>query len=541
MIRVLLVDDQKSVRERLKSILAAAADFDIVGMAENGFEAIELVQQLQPDVVLMDMEMPDIDGTLATKIIAQGALHQQVKVLVISSYDDREYVDKSMQAGAQGYLLKGTSAEGIRGAVRSIYQGQAPIDPDLLAPIVTAAATSTAPPAPPTLSETGSSGLELTDSEIEEPVSGATAPDFDEFHASQMLVDVVPITVQYRSRRWQKLSAIIIVALGLTGGLYGLYQHLRPSFALVLPTSKAKPDQVFPIQAPQSGLVHDIKVKIGQQVLMGESLMVIRDTAAEKIHQSHQQHAAAQQQIVQKQQQLIEQQQKSSQQRMANLQQQVNSDKQNIALLRSKIASSNSPDPRQQRITNQSALVQQQQELVRKAQAVYQRQNSVYRRKQQLLDSQQRISETKGATSEGFEQFITGAESARVEMEYARSNYENAQLALQEANQAPADIASVAFPSPNIQQQLEQEVKLRKLQEQLLQEQLSYKQLATNWQSLQQQKNPAAEPQIIASATLQPVLVDVVASKSGYVVKLLVRDGDQISTGSKLMEIANNQ
>ncbi len=541
MIRVLLVDDQKSVRERLKSILEAAADFDVVGMAENGFDALDLVQQLQPDVVLMDMDLPDIDGTLATKIIAHSEETKQVKVLVISGCAGSENMTKSIQAGAKGYLLKGTSAAEIREAVRSIHQGHPQIAADLWAAVVMENVSTTAVKEQPLLIEIDISDLELTDSEIEEKISSDPLPDFEEFHASQMLVDVVPITVQYRSRRWQKISAIVIVILGLTGGLYGWYQRFRPSFLTVLPTSKIEPKQVFPINAPQSGLVHDVRVKIGQQVQMGESLMVIRDTEAEKTNQAQQQNSVAQQQTVQKQQQLIEQQQQSSQQRMVSLQQQVNSDKQNITWLRSKIASSSSPDPRQQKITNQSVLVKQQQELVQKAQAIYQRQNSAYRRKQQLLDSQQRISEAKGATSEGFEQFITGAEAARVEMEYARSNYENAQLALQEASQAPADLDSVAVPSPNIQQQLEQEVKLRKLQEQLLQEQLSYKQLATNLQSLQQQKNTAVTPQIVASATLPPVLVDVVASKSGYIVKLLVRDGDQISTGSKLIEIANNQ
>ena len=81
MIRILLVDDQKSIRERLKSLLETEPDFDIVGMVDNGYDAIEQVKLLLPDVVLMDMEMPDIDGVLATKIISHSSLKTKAKAV----------------------------------------------------------------------------------------------------------------------------------------------------------------------------------------------------------------------------------------------------------------------------------------------------------------------------------------------------------------------------------------------------------------------------------------------------------------------------
>jgi hemolysin D len=109
MIRILLVDDQKSIREWLKSLLETEPDFEIVGMVDNGYDAIEQVKLLLPDVVLMDMEMPDIDGILATKIIADSSL--KTKVLVLTSYDSQDYVTKSIYAGAKGYILKGAPTE----------------------------------------------------------------------------------------------------------------------------------------------------------------------------------------------------------------------------------------------------------------------------------------------------------------------------------------------------------------------------------------------------------------------------------------------
>jgi hemolysin D len=131
MIRILIVDDQKSIRERLKFILEPEPDFEIVGMVDNGYDAIEQVKNIQPDVVLMDMEMPDIDGVLATKIIAHSDLGKKVRILVLSSHDTNEYVARSIHAGAKGYLLKGASPEEIQDAVRFVHRGYTQIAPGL--------------------------------------------------------------------------------------------------------------------------------------------------------------------------------------------------------------------------------------------------------------------------------------------------------------------------------------------------------------------------------------------------------------------------
>ncbi len=580
MIRVLLVDNQKSVRETLKSILELAADFDVVGMADSGSRAIELVQQLQPDVVLMDMEMPGLDGAAATKMIAQGELGEKVKVLIVSSHNNSEYVVRSMQAGARGYLIKGASAEEIQRTVRYVYQGNPPITPknpledklqvtleedsptelfsdrptDLFSDLLVDDSTDLG---------TDSKANQVTDLGGLAPTVVYAQPenpsDFEELQASEMLIDVVPISVSIssgnRSARWWKKPAIVIALLGLGGGLYSLRQYLRqvlPPATIAaeksqrpqqteqpLPLStlffvgKIEPAQVVPINATTSGLIQNLKVKVGQQVKIGESLLAIRSADAEVARPEASLKpsiSTVQQQDLFKKQQIITQQQKLSQQRIDSLQQEINSNKKSIALLRSSISNG----ARIQQPPNQAALIKQQEEMVKAAKANYKRQHIIYQRKQMDATAQ------RGAGNERTEQLLAEVESARVEMEYSRSNYENAQLAFQETKAIPTDIPSAASPSFNVQKQLNQEDNLRNYQEQLRQEQLSYKQLTNNLQSLQKQNSSSPNPQVSTIASVQPLSVDVIANKSGHVVDLIVQDGTKISTSNKLMGIARS-
>ncbi len=564
MIRVLLVDNQKSIRETLKSILESADDFDVVGMTDDAVKALELVQQLQPDVVLMDMEMPGLDGATATKIIVQGELGEKVKVLIVSSHNNSEYVVRSMQAGAKGYLLKGASAEEIQRTVRYVYQGHAPITPQ--APVTGEPLGSIDEDYSTDLFSDQSTDLELG----QETFIGSLVPtgfhpkpeiplenpsNFEELQASEMLIDVVPISVSIisgiRSPRWWKVPTIVIALLGLGGGLYWLRQYFSPALPLTITakqsipagqsvqlssipfTGKIEPAQVVPVNATTSGLIQSVKVKVGQQVQVGESLLAIRSVDADPVRPEaapKPPNSTAQQQDLLKKQQVLTRQQQTSQQRIESLQQEINSNKQNIALLRSTIADGS----RIQQPPNQVALVKQQREMVQAAKATYKRQQIVYQRKQMLVTAQ------RGAASEPSERLMAEVESARVEMEYARSNYENAQLAFQETREVPTGIPSVTSPGFDVQQQLNQEDNLRKFQEQLRQEQLSYKQLTNNLQSLQQRSNAAPTPQVSTIASAQPLSVDVVANKSGHVVDLLVQDGTKIFTSNKLMGIARS-
>jgi len=130
-IRILVVEDQRIVREGLRAVLEDEDEIAIVGEAANGQEAIELFAQLQPDVVLMDLQMPVIDGPEATRRIRQ--LSPDARILVLTTYATDEFIFKALRAGAQGYLLKDASANELLGAIRSIHAGQT-----LLAPAVAA-------------------------------------------------------------------------------------------------------------------------------------------------------------------------------------------------------------------------------------------------------------------------------------------------------------------------------------------------------------------------------------------------------------------
>lgn len=119
MITVLLVDDQTLLCEMLKTWLDVEKDINVLGVAHNGREAIAKVEELQPDIVLMDIDMPQMDGLQATKIISQR--FPKVRVIFLSGHDDDVYLGKSLRSGAKGYLLKNTKAEELVKKIRSVY------------------------------------------------------------------------------------------------------------------------------------------------------------------------------------------------------------------------------------------------------------------------------------------------------------------------------------------------------------------------------------------------------------------------------------
>ncbi|MEL6440190.1 MAG: response regulator [Cyanobacteria bacterium J06621_8] len=130
MIRVLLVDDQKTVRETLKISLEVETDIEVVGTANNGITAIEQVESLNPHIVIMNMEMPGLDGASATQQITSK--FADTKVLIFTSYDSDEYISKSLAMGAKGYLLKNIEAQDMAGAIRNVHRGYTQIAPGLL-------------------------------------------------------------------------------------------------------------------------------------------------------------------------------------------------------------------------------------------------------------------------------------------------------------------------------------------------------------------------------------------------------------------------
>ncbi|MEO1133231.1 MAG: response regulator transcription factor [Cyanobacteria bacterium J06639_1] len=128
-IRVIIADDQSIIREGLQVLLASDEGIDVVGSAENGRAAIEAIAATQPDVVLLDIEMPAMDGLEATQIVRQR--YPNVKVLILSSHDDGSYLLEALQAGASGYLLKSTAASEIGKTIRSVHTGNLVFGPGM--------------------------------------------------------------------------------------------------------------------------------------------------------------------------------------------------------------------------------------------------------------------------------------------------------------------------------------------------------------------------------------------------------------------------
>lgn len=140
MIRLLLVDDQSLIRNGIKVMLSLEPDLQVVGTADNGEAAIQQVEALQPDVVLMDMRMPVMDGKNATRVITQR--FPKVKVIVLSTFDDDEYIAESIQAGAKGYLLKDMPSEELAESIRFVHRGYTQLAPGLMEKLITQSSSS---------------------------------------------------------------------------------------------------------------------------------------------------------------------------------------------------------------------------------------------------------------------------------------------------------------------------------------------------------------------------------------------------------------
>jgi DNA-binding NarL/FixJ family response regulator len=153
-IKVLIADDQRLMREGLATLLALADDIDIVAQAGDGAEAIELAKAQRPDVILMDIQMPHVNGVEATKTIR--SILPQTQIIILTTFDDDEYLLAGLRAGACGYLLKDMPSEQLADAIRSAAKGQSPIGPEMarkLVNLVTHSPIASTPPAASELSE----------------------------------------------------------------------------------------------------------------------------------------------------------------------------------------------------------------------------------------------------------------------------------------------------------------------------------------------------------------------------------------------------
>jgi DNA-binding NarL/FixJ family response regulator len=128
MTRILLADDHELMRAGFRMILQTEDDLDVVGEAANGVEAVALARELRPDVVLMDVQMPGVDGLAATREVVNGC---ECAVLILTTFDREDYLFEALRAGASGFLLKNASPEDLISAVRIVARGDAMLAPEL--------------------------------------------------------------------------------------------------------------------------------------------------------------------------------------------------------------------------------------------------------------------------------------------------------------------------------------------------------------------------------------------------------------------------
>lgn len=143
--KILLCDDQAVIRDGLEMLLNLEKDFQVVASAQDGAEAIELAEKKKPDLILMDLKMPIMNGIEATREIKKKFPH--IKILVLTTYDDDEWVFDAIRAGASGYLLKDTSRQKIIEAIRGTMEGKSFVDPAIAGKLMNQLASNQTQPA----------------------------------------------------------------------------------------------------------------------------------------------------------------------------------------------------------------------------------------------------------------------------------------------------------------------------------------------------------------------------------------------------------
>lgn len=134
MIKVLIADDQELIRQSLQIVLAIEKDIEIIDAVTNGLEVVRSVRKEKPDVIIMDIRMPEMDGVVCTQIIKEN--YPSIKIIILSTFDDDEYVFNALKYGASGYLLKGISTKELADAIRKVHQGTAMINEDIASKVV---------------------------------------------------------------------------------------------------------------------------------------------------------------------------------------------------------------------------------------------------------------------------------------------------------------------------------------------------------------------------------------------------------------------
>ena len=279
-IRILLVDDQNLIREQLREYLEPEPDFVVVGGAEDGQTAIEQIELFHPDVVITDIEMPGMDGLMATRAIKER--FAKIHILVFSSYDDEKYISKALQEGATGYLLKNTPAKEIVHAIRFVYKGYLQLGPGLFEKLESGKTTKIQNERE-LYNQNNSQALEVIDSQQNQiaqiescEITGRSSarskfaltptksPESDWSSLTKELINTLP-------RVWTRgllYFLVFFVAIALPWSMLSKVDETGSARGRLEPKGNT-----IELDAPVAGTVTAVEVKEGQQVRSGATLI----------------------------------------------------------------------------------------------------------------------------------------------------------------------------------------------------------------------------------------------------------------------------
>ena len=295
MIRILIVDDQKSIREKLKTALEQEPNLEVVGTAEDGYTAIKQVRNLSPDIVIMDMIVPGIDGLSATQIICRD--FPQTKLIGWSTFDSKDLVGKFFRAGGKGYLLKDTPMEELAAAIALVAKGYVQISPSLITKsekniskvieLTTVAATTPAESQAPIVQKANSRNGkvdELQDVVVASQNNSIKALDLDSHAPSSSLAierqinqeTLVPIEANEllpSVSKWTILGGLVTasaIALTTVMAMFIQYKVVVKGDAKVRPAGELRL-----VQAATDGTITDIAAKLNQVVAKGDIIATL--------------------------------------------------------------------------------------------------------------------------------------------------------------------------------------------------------------------------------------------------------------------------
>ncbi len=272
-IKILLVDDSAFIRKALCSYLELQSDFEIVASVDNALAALEQSKKLNPDIVLMDLEMPGVDGLEATQAIARH--FPNIKVIVLSIHDEQEYIDRVLEVGAKGYLLKTISMEELAYSIRFAEKGYLQFSPGVLEKLNHRQAyplSNNSPGKSQGIEALGNSISHLTNRESGGSLSLNNQNTSELYHA---LDSVDSDSLMPSLSPWTKIGAIFLV--GAVATAVGLANVIKYKVTVKAPSIVRPIGELRIVQAAMEGTITSIEVKENQQVQKGDVIALLSD------------------------------------------------------------------------------------------------------------------------------------------------------------------------------------------------------------------------------------------------------------------------